>query len=112
MGRLTDLDEFLDDGYDTKSWDLGNDYDCENCGISWNEAEFDSHFHDENQWEFWYRVGCYGGDAVSWNSDNREEKLDEMFEELRTYPGWPRKGEVIVREMIEVCDEARQKTTN
>lgn len=112
MGRLTDIDEFLDDDYDTKSWTLGNDYDCDTCGISWNEAEFDPHFHDENQWEFYYRVGCYGGDSVSWNSDNREEKLEEMFKELRAYPGWPRRGDVLVREMIGVCDEARQKTTN
>lgn len=105
MSRVPDLDEFLDD--DGKSWDLGNDYDCDTCGISWNEAEFDPHFSDWNEWMFSYRVGCTGGDSVMWNAENREEKLNEMFKELRTYPGWPRREEAVVREMIEECDQAR-----
>ena len=109
MSRIPDLDEFLEDDYDTKSWLLGNDTDCDTCGMSWNEAEFDPHFHDDNEWELYYRVGCYGGDRVAWNSENREEKLKEMFKELRTYPGWPRMEEVIVREMIEECDRLREQ---
>lgn len=109
MGRLTDLDKFLDDGYDTKSWTLGNDYSCDTCGMSWNEAEFDPHFHDKNQWEFYYRVGCYGGDSVSWNSDNREERLGKMFNDLKRYPKWSRKKDAVVREMIEVCDRLREQ---
>lgn len=92
-----------------KAWMLGNDSDCETCGWSFNEASFDPHFHDDHAWEFWYRVGCYGGDSVSWNSDNREEKLNEIFKELRTYPGWPRREEVVVREMIEECDRLRNQ---
>lgn len=106
MSRIPDIDEFLGDDYDTKSWTLGNDTDCETCGMSWNEAEFDPHFSGENQWSFHYRVGCYSGASLFWYDEDREEKLKEMFTDLRTFPGWPRRGEVIVREMIEECDKA------
>jgi hypothetical protein len=109
LSKITDIDEPLDDGYDIKSWLIGNDSDCDTCGWSYNEAEFDPHFHDENKWQFWYRAGCYGGNSVSFDDDNREQKLNQMFEDLKTYPGWPRRADVLVRKMIEVCDKLREK---
>ena len=90
------------------SWSLGNDFDCETCGMTWNEATFYHDWHDPNQWEFSYRVGCYGGDSVSYNSENKEDKLNEMFKHLREYPGWARRLDLIVRDMIEECDLARK----
>ncbi len=97
------------DEYRGQSWSLGDDTDCDTCGLSWNEAEFDPDFSDTNEWSFHYRVGCYGGDGVDYYSENREEKLKEMFADLRTYPGWPRRQENIIREMIEECDKARRQ---
>lgn len=104
---IPDIDYDLDDDYEIKSWMLGNDTDCDTCGMSWNEAQFDPHFSGQNRWSFHYRVGCYSGDSVFWDMDGREEKLEEMFADLRTYPGWPRREEAIVREMIEECDILR-----
>ena len=102
------MTEEYEDEYRGKEWSLGNDDYCDTCGSSWNMAEFDPHWHDDYAWEFGYRVGCYGGNSVSYDSDNREEKLNEIFKELRTYPGWPRREEIIVREMIEECDRLRE----
>jgi hypothetical protein len=93
--------------YDTTSWMLGDDSDCDTCGWSYNEAEFDPHFSDENEWSFHYRVGCYSGDSVSWYDDNREEKLAEMFDHLSIFSGWSRDNEKVVRNMIKECDDAR-----
>lgn len=112
MSRIPDIDYELDDDYEIRSWTLGNDTDCETCGMSWNEAEFDPHFSGKNEWSFHYRVGCYSGASLYWSDENREDKLQEMFAHLNTFPGWPRREDLLVREMIEECDEARQKTAN
>lgn len=86
------------------SWSLGDDYDCDTCGFTWNEAEFDPDWHDPNQWEFSYRVGCYGGDSISFNTEGREEKLKEMFLHLREYPGWNLEAESKVIQLIKECE--------
>lgn len=103
------MDDSWDEEYRGQSWELGDDHNCENCGWTWNEAQFDPDFHGENAWEFNYRVGCYGGDSLSYFSEDREEKLKEMFEHLRVYPGWPRRQEAIIRDMIEDCDRLREQ---
>lgn len=96
-----------EDNYRGIDWPLGNDSDCDTCGFSWNEAEFDPDWHGPNEWMFSYRVGCYGGDSVSCFDENREEKLDEMFKYLKGYPGWPGRLTFTVRKMIEDCDRER-----
>lgn len=107
MSRLPDLDEFLNN-YRGQEWTLGNDTDCETCGISWNEARFDPDFNGDNHWSFDYNVGCYNGASLFWSDEGREEKLVDMFEYLNTFPGWPEDGEKIVREMIEEYDRLRE----
>ena len=106
MSRIPDID-WGNDGYRGVSWNLGNDIDCETCGISWNQAEFDPDFQGENKWSFNYNVGCYGGASVHYDSENREEELKEMFKDLRTFPGWPHEQEGNIRNMIRECDNAR-----
>ena len=106
VSRLPDLD-WEDDEYRGVSWPLGNDTDCETCGITWNEAEFDPDFQGLNEWSFHYRVGCYSGAGVHYSSENREEELKEMFKDLKTFPGWGKDAEKYVRNMIKECDDAR-----
>ena len=97
-----------EDEYRGKQWDLGDDDYCDTCGSSWNMAEFDPDFNGPDEWQFSYHVGCYGGDSVSYRSDDREEKLDEMFKYLRQYPGWPRRLDIVIRDWIEQCDNTRE----
>lgn len=105
MARIPDID-WIDD-YRGESWMLGNDIDCDTCGTSWNEAEFDPDFQGPNKWSFNYNVGCYGGAGLDYDSENREQKLDEMFEYLSTFPGWSGIQEMAVRTMIAECDSER-----
>lgn len=70
------------------SWALGDDYDCETCGSTWNEAELDLNWDDEGTWMFSYRAGCYGGDSVLGTEDGAKEKLEVLLKELSGYPEW------------------------
>ena len=106
MARIPDID-WEDGGYRGVSWMLGNDIDCDTCGISYNEVEFDPDFQGLNKWSFNYHVGCYSGDSLHYNDENREQRLAEMFEYLRAFPGWPHEQEANIRNMIKECDNAR-----
>jgi hypothetical protein len=86
------------------SWSLGDDSDCDVCGGSWNEAEFMPDFHDDNKWEFRYGVGCYGGKSVSYDTEKREQELNEIFEQLSDFPEWKKEYEATVRNMIMECE--------
>lgn len=108
MSRIPDIDEYLN-SYRGQEWELGNDTDCETCGMSWNRAQFDPDFSGENEWSFHYSVGCYNGASLYWYDEDREEKLKEMFDDLNTFPGWPGDGEKIIRKMIEECDRLREQ---
>jgi hypothetical protein len=85
-------------------WWLGDDTDCETCGVSWNEAQFMPDAHDDNKWEFMYREGCYGGKGVSYDTENREQELNEIFEQLSDFTGWSKEDEATVRNMIMECE--------
>ena len=111
MSRLPDLDEFLNN-YRGQEWTLGNDTDCETCGISFNEARFDPDFNGDNHWCFDYNVGCHNGESLYWSDEDREEKLTNMFAYLNTFPGWNKDAEEYVRNMIKEYDDARSKNTN
>jgi hypothetical protein len=86
------------------SWSLGDDSDCDTCGRSWNEAQFMPDFHDDNKWDFSYRVGCYGGISVSYSTENREQELNGIFEQLSDFSGWSKEDETTVRNMIRECE--------
>ena len=88
------------------SWRLGDDSDCDTCGGSWNEAQFMPDFHDDNKWEFRYWVGCYGGKSVSYDTEKREQELNELFEQLSDFPEWKKEYEATVRNMIMECENA------
>jgi hypothetical protein len=108
VSRIPDIDWGLD-GYRGVSWDLGNDTDCETCGITWNRAEFDPDFQGLNKWSFNYNTGCYHGDSLHYDDENTEQRLAEMFKYLRTFPGWPHEQEGNIRNMIKECDKAREQ---
>lgn len=105
------MTEEYEDDYRGKEWSLGDDDYCDTCGSSWNMARFDPDWYDTNAWMFNYSVGCYGGDSVSYNDEDREEKLDNIFKHLRSFPGWPRRLDVTIRDWIEECDKTRELVT-
>lgn len=91
--ELTNIDRSL-------LWELGEDFDCETCGSSWNHAEFDPDFHGISKWRFSYSVGCYYGEDISYESNDVETRLLEMFEVLQNYTSWESTREQTIRAEI------------
>ena len=61
-------------------WELGSDYDCELCGMTWNTLtlEFDNEYKD---WSLSSRFGCYDGDKIQLGTDDSVESfLDRLME--------------------------------
>lgn len=84
------------------SWSLGDDYDCETCGYTWNEAELDLDWDGEGQgvWMFGYRTGCYGGNSVTSTQEDAAEKLEVLLKEVSQYPEWSADIEKKVRTLL------------
>lgn len=72
-------------GDDNYSWMLGDDYDCDTCGYTWNEVRFENWDEDENIWQLWMSVGCYGGEAVFSNDEKFAIKADAIINDCLTY---------------------------
>ena len=79
---------------------LGDDYDCETCGMTWNEAFLYRNWNDDGDWYFGYRAGCYGGNSVLSGEENALDKVDEIVKELREFPNWTIHQESVLRKFI------------
>lgn len=82
------------------SWGLGDDYDCETCGGTWNEAELDLNWDGEGGWMFSYRTGCYGGDSVVSTGPGAAEKLEGLLKDVSGYPEWSPDIEKQIRSLL------------
>lgn len=72
---------------DYNDWYLGDDYDCETCGTTWNRIELDLD-EDIKSWSVVVHTGCYGVESVSSRDDNAIEKLEALYKHLYLYPGF------------------------
>lgn len=81
---------------------LGNDYDCDTCGYTWNSARFDPDWDDDGSgtWMFTVRVGCYGGEHVSSTDPDALATLEELFAMCREYPDWSDSDEQTIRDHL------------
>lgn len=82
------------------SWGLGDDYDCETCGFTWNEATLDLNWDEDGAWMFSYRTGCYGGDSVTSTEEGAVEKLETLLKEVSGYPEWSPDFEKQIRSLL------------
>lgn len=80
--------------------DLGDDYDCDTCGFTYNHAFFYRDWNDEGDWYFGYRAGCYGGDSVLSGEENALGRVDEILKDIRQYPNWTTHHETVLRKFI------------
>jgi len=101
------MSEGMDDTFNANpethfSWALGDDYDCDTCGNTWNEAELDLDWDGEGEgaWMFGYRTGCYGGNSVTSTEDGAVDKLEVLFKEVRGYPEWSVEIEKQIRGLL------------
>jgi hypothetical protein len=80
-------------------WEIGKDYDCESCGLTWNNALF-SYTPEDKVWRFSYTEGCYGGAEVASTDFDCETRLEELFIILKEFPEWSKDYELEVRKAI------------
>lgn len=78
------------DGFYT-SWVLGDDYDCETCGRTFNEVGCELWDEENNVWQVFLRVGCYGGFSVLSDASDWDEKIGNIVQEVKKYSAF--KGE-------------------
>lgn len=90
-------------------WEVGDDFDCETCGFSWNRAEFAPNSEGTNKWRFSYNLGCYNGNSISYENEDIEAGLTLMFEVLQNYPNWGYACEQNIREEIGKIVEGQEK---
>lgn len=82
----------------TYSLMLGDDYDCETCGSTYNEAELE--IDDENL-TFSYRIGCYGVESIQISEKDFDATLIKMLEVLNNFSNWNKKFENKVKEEVD-----------
>ena len=70
------------------SWYLGDDYDCDTCGMSWNMVRFELWDEDENVWQLYMSVGCYGGESTMSYDEDFAKRAEEIIADCLTYPGF------------------------
>jgi hypothetical protein len=76
---------------------LGDDYDCETCGITYNEAELEV---NADNLVFSYRVGCYSGDTINILHQDFDLALEKAIETLKNFSNWNKEFENKVKEEV------------
>ena len=65
------------------SWSLGDNYDCETCGYTYNTLRLED--FDDDLWVFTMHVGCYGGESTSSDKVMFKQEAEEIIKECLTY---------------------------
>lgn len=78
------VEKNTDSGEYYRSWSLGDDYDCETCGYTWNTLRFEE--LDDDLWCLSMLVGCYGGDYTMSNDADFLVKVEEIIMSALKFP--------------------------
>lgn len=90
---------------DDMSWSLGDDYDCETCGYTWNTLRLTE--MDDNLWTLDMSVGCYGGEYTSTDSPDFEKEAEAIIADCRSYENFSEVEAEEVRNAIKEILNAR-----
>lgn len=80
------------------TWMLGDDYDCETCGYTWNSLRLEE--WDDDIWQLCMSVGCYGGESVMSNDENFAVLANKIIDECLTYENFSESDAEYVRKLI------------
>lgn len=69
-------------------WPLGEDYDCETCGQTYNEVGLETWDEETGVWQLYIRVGCYGGDSVMSTDAEWGDRAIKIVQEALFYSGF------------------------
>jgi hypothetical protein len=84
------------------TWSLGDDSYCESCGDSWNEIGLELWDEEDNTWQLYTRVGCYGGDAVLSTDEDWEAESEEIIKDALTFSNFSKDDAKDLRERLEL----------
>jgi len=76
-----------------EEWYLGDDYDCEDCGGTYNRLVF--HDLENGEYNLYTSIGCYGGKAYI------IDEVDQLIEYISSYEYYDETMEHQVRSAIE-----------
>jgi hypothetical protein len=82
------------------SWSLGEDFDCETCGFTYNEVSLELWDEEAGIWALNMRVGCYGGESVMSNHPEWEKKSADIVEQATLYSGFSEDNAKELRERL------------
>ncbi len=88
------------ENYRPLSWSLGDDYDCDTCGMSWNELGLELWDEEAQIWQLYISVGCYGGQGVLSNEEDWDARSEEIVEYALSYSGFTEKDAKKLRAML------------
>lgn len=91
------------------TWLLGADSDCETCGYTMNQLGLDLWDEDNNVWQLYFSVGCYGGDNVLSDSPEWEQKSLDIINQALWYPGFSEDNAKELRKKIKSINEKRER---
>lgn len=66
-------------------WYLGDDYDCETCGWTYNEVVFEE---DDGVWILRTSVGCYHGEHTMSTDKDFMNRAEEIIQGCLEYSGF------------------------
>jgi hypothetical protein len=80
------------------SWSLGDDYDCETCGYTYNTLRLED--YDDDLWVLTMHVGCYGGESTSSDKVMFAQEAEEIIQECLGYENFSEADAENVRNAI------------
>ena len=80
------------------TWMLGDDYDCETCGYTWNTLRLEE--WEDDLWILQMSVGCYGGEHSMSNDENFVVEANKIIDECQSYENFSESDANYVRKLI------------
>ena len=88
------------------SWSLGDDYDCETCGYTWNTLRLEE--FDDNLWCLDMSVGCYGGESVMSDDENFAVLAENIIVDCLRYENFVEADADYARKLIRELVESNE----
>lgn len=89
------MSQFEDEQDEEYSWSLGDDYDCETCGFTYNTLRLQD--FGDGVWVLSMSVGCYGGESAQSNGAAFDEVCESIITDCLRYEDFSKKNAKEVR---------------
>ena len=80
------------------TWMLGDDWDCDTCGYTWNTLRLEE--WDDDLWYVTMSVGCYGGESVMSTDENFAVLAEAIIVDCLSYENFSESDADYLRKLI------------